>query len=320
MTRALPTTAPEADRSPPRWSIERGPRRSSRGATAHPVAGMLFVLPFFLVVVAFLVVPLGFALYLSFFTKSLVLGSRFSGLDGYVKAFTDPLLLDGFLRVLLFGAVQIPVMLGIALAGALALDAVTTRFAVLYRLIAFMPYAVPAVVGALMWGFLYSRTFGPFTGLTNALGLGPVDFFSGPLLLVSLGNVVTWAWTGYNMIVLYSALQGVPREMYEAAVIDGASPVQIAWRVKVPAIRQAISLAAIFTAIGTMQFFTEPQVMSRFAPEISAGYTPNLYAYNQAFAYSNFNYSATISFTLGFVVFVVAYVFVFVSRRRGARS
>ena len=320
MTRALPTAAPEADRSPPRRSIERGPRRSSRRVTAHPVAGMLFVLPFFLVVVAFLVVPLGFAFYLSFFTKSLVLGSRFSGLDGYAKAFTDPLLLDGFLRVLLFGAVQIPIMLGIALAGALALDAVTTRFAVLYRLIAFMPYAVPAVVGALMWGFLYSKTFGPFTGLSNVLGLGPVDFFSGPLLLVSLGNVVTWAWTGYNMIVLYSALQGVPREVYDAAVIDGASPVQIAWRVKIPAIRQAISLAAIFTVIGTLQFFTEPQVMSRFAPEISAGYTPNLYAYNQAFAYSNFNYSATISFTLGFVVFVVAYAFVFVSRRRGARS
>jgi multiple sugar transport system permease protein len=320
VTRALPITAPEADRSPPRRSIERGPRRSSRRVTARPVAGMLFVLPFFLVVVAFLVVPLGFALYLSFFTKSLVLGSRFSGLDGYAKAFTDPLLLDGFLRVLLFGAVQIPIMLGIALAGALVLDAVTTRFAALYRLIAFMPYAVPAVIGALMWGFLYSKTFGPFTGLTNLLGLDPVDFFGGPLLLLSLGNVVTWAWTGYNMIILYSALQGVPREMYEAAVIDGASPVQVALRVKVPAITQAISLAAIFTVIGTMQFFTEPQVMSRFAPQISAGYTPNLYAYNQAFAYSNFNYSATISFTLGFVVFVVAYVFVFVSRWRGARS
>lgn len=320
MTSAPPTAAPDADRSPPRRRVDRGPRRSSRRTTAHPVAGMLFVLPFFLVVVAFLVVPLGFALYLSLFTKSLVLGSRFSGLDGYVKAFTDPLLLDGFLRVLLFGAVQIPVMLGIALAGALALDAITTRFAVLYRLIAFMPYAVPAVVGALMWGFLYSKTFGPFTGLTTALGLGEVDFFGGPLLLLSLGNVVTWAWTGYNTIVLYSALQGVPREVYEAAVVDGASPVQVALRVKVPAIGQAISLAAVFTVIGTFQFFTEPQVMARFAPTISAGYTPNLYAYNQAFAYSNFNYSATISFTLGFVVFVVAYVFVFVSRRRGAGS
>ncbi|KDN21735.1 carbohydrate ABC transporter permease [Amycolatopsis rifamycinica] len=284
--------------------------------TGHPFAGALFVLPFFLVVVAFLVVPLGYAFWLSLSSKSLALGERFTGFANYTRAFTDPVLLDGVGRVVVFGAVQIPVMLGIALAGALTLDAVTTRFAIAFRLIAFMPYAVPAVLGALMWGFLYSRTFGPFAGLPAVVGGEPVDFFSTDLLLLSLGNIVTWAWTGYNMIVLYSALQGVPRETYEAALIDGASQVQIAVRIKVPAIRQAIGLAAIFTVIGTMQFFVEPYVMSRFAPQISAGYTPNLYAYNQAFAYSDFHYSAAISFALGFVVFVAAYAFVLLTRKR----
>ncbi|WP_307868297.1 carbohydrate ABC transporter permease [Umezawaea beigongshangensis] len=312
MTRALPIAPPEPS--------GRAPRRSSRRATAHPLAGALFVLPFFLVVVAFLVVPLGFAFWLSLSSKSLARGTRFSGVDNYVRAFTDPLLLDGVVRVVLFGVVQIPIMLGVALAGALAIDAVGTRFARVYRLVAFTPYAVPAVLGALMWGFLYSRTFGVFADVPVLFGGQPVDFFSSSLLLVSLGNIVTWAWTGYNTIVLYSALQGVPRETCEAAVIDGASPVQIALRVKVPAIRRAVSLAAIFSVIGTVQFFTEPYVMARFAPQISAGYTPNLYAYNQAFAYSNFHYSAAISFTLGFVVFVVAHVFVVVSRRRGAAS
>lgn len=287
-----------------------------RRMTDHPVAGVLFVLPFFLVVVAFLVVPLGYAFWLSLSSKSLALGERFTGFDNYVRAFSDPVLLDGFLRVVVFGAVQIPVMLGIALAGALMLDAITTRFAIAFRLIAFMPYAVPAVLGALMWGFLYSRTFGPFADLPTVVGGEPIDFFSTDLLLLSLGNIVTWAWTGYNMIVLYSALQGVPREMYEAALLDGASQIQIALRVKVPAIRQAVALAAIFTVIGTMQFFVEPYVMARFAPQISAGYTPNLYAYNQAFAYSDFHYSAAISFALGFVVFVAAYAFVLLTRRR----
>jgi multiple sugar transport system permease protein len=284
--------------------------------TSRPFTGALFVLPFFLVVVAFLVVPLGYAFWLSLSSKSLALGERFTGFANYTRAFTDPVLLDGAGRVVVFGAVQIPVMLGIALAGALTLDAVTTRFAIAFRLIAFMPYAVPAVLGALMWGFLYSKTFGPFADLPAVVGGEPVDFFSTDLLLLSLGNIVTWAWTGYNTIVLYSALQGVPREMYEAALIDGASQVQIAVRIKVPAIGQAIGLAAIFTVIGTMQFFVEPYVMSRFAPQISAGYTPNLYAYNQAFAYSDFHYSAAISFTLGFVVFVAAYAFVLLTRKR----
>ncbi|MFC5056164.1 sugar ABC transporter permease [Saccharothrix xinjiangensis] len=316
MTRArtaeAPTTGAPAPAPPP--------RRPSRRSTAHPVAGALFVLPFFLVVVAFLVVPLGYAFWLSLSSRSLALGTRFTGLDNYARAFTDPVLLDGLLRVVVFGAVQIPVMLGVALVAALALDAVATRFAVAFRLIAFMPYAVPAVIGALMWGFLYSRTFGPFAELPELVGGEPIDFFGGSLLLASLGNIVTWAWTGYNMIVLYSALQGVPRELHEAAVIDGASPVQVALRVKVPAIRQAIALAAVFTVIGTMQFFTEPQIMARFAPAVSAGYTPNLYAYNQAFAYSDFHYSAAISFALGFVVFVVAYAVVLVRRRRGGTS
>ncbi|ATE53521.1 carbohydrate ABC transporter permease [Actinosynnema pretiosum] len=293
-----------------------GVPRGRRWSTAHPVAGMLFVLPFFVVVLVFLVAPLAYAFWLSLSTRSLAAGTRFSGLDNYVRAFTDPVLLDGALRVVGFGAVQIPVMLGLALSGALLLDAVGGRVARAFRLVAFMPYAVPAVVGALMWGFLYSRTFGPFADLPAVVGGEPLDFFGPGLLLVSLGNIVTWAWTGYNMIVLYSALQGLPREVCEAAVVDGASPVQVALRVKVPAIRGAIALAGVFTVIGTMQFFTEPYVMARFAPQVSGGYTPNLYAYNQAFAYSDFHYSAAISFVLGFAVFVVSYGAVLVNRWR----
>ncbi|RZS91431.1 carbohydrate ABC transporter membrane protein 1 (CUT1 family) [Motilibacter rhizosphaerae] len=312
--------APVEAAPPARPAAPAQARRRPSHQRRQSLAGVLFVLPFLVVVVVFLALPLGFALWLSLHTSSLALGDHFSGLDNYRQAFTDPVFLAGVRRVVLFGVVQIPVMLGIALAGALALDAISTRMATVYRFIAFMPYAVPAVIGALMWGFLYSKTFGPFAGVGKLLGGGPLDFFGGSLLLASLGNIVTWAWTGYNMIVLYAALQGVPREMYEAAVLDGASHVQIALRVKVPAIRQALSLAVIFTVIGTMQFFTEPSIMARFAPDIDAGYTPNLYAYAQAFRFSAFNYSAAISFTLGLVVFVISYAFVFVNRRRAART
>jgi multiple sugar transport system permease protein len=270
--------------------------------------------------VLFLVLPLGYALWLSLHSESLALGTRFTGFDQYVHVFKDPVFRAGLWRVIRFGAVQIPIMLGLALVGALALDAINSRVARVFRLVAFMPYAVPVVIGALMWGFLYSKTFGPLAGVSDLWGGSPVNFFEGHLLLASLGNVVTWAWTGYNMIVLYSALQGLPREMYEAAVVDGASPVQIAWHVKVPAIRQAISLAAIFTVIGTMQFFNEPAIMARFAPDIDAGYTPNLYAYSQAFRFSAFNYSAATSFALGLAVFVLSYAYVFITRRRAARA
>jgi multiple sugar transport system permease protein len=299
------------------------PRRTRRGSSfqaRQSIAGALFVLPFLVIVILFLALPLGYALWLSLHSESLAFGSRFTGLDQYVHVFKDPEFRDGLWRVIRFGIVQIPIMLGLALVAALALDAIDSRIARLFRLIAFMPYAVPVVIGALMWGFLYSKTFGPFAGVGHLWGAGSLNFFGGHLLLISLGNVVTWAWTGYNMIVLYSALQGLPREMYEAAVVDGASPIQIAWHVKVPAIRQAISLAAIFTVIGTMQFFNEPAILARFAPDIDAGYTPNLYAYAQAFRFGSFNYSAATSFALGLTVFVLSYAYVFLTRRRAARA
>jgi multiple sugar transport system permease protein len=295
--------------------VSRGKGRHSP-ASRQSLTGWLFVLPFAIVVLIFLVLPLGYAFWLSMYSESLALGSHFSGLKNYKQTFTDPVFLQGVKTVLLFGVFQIPLMLGVALAGALAVDALGSKLSRAYRLIAFMPYAVPTVIGALMWGFLYSKTFGPFARLGNVFGSGPINFFSASFLLFSLGNIVTWSWTGYNMIVMYSALQGVPREMYEAAIVDGASHLQIALRIKVPAISRAILLATIFTVIGTMQLFTEPQILTTFAPNISNGYTPNLYAYNLAFRFSEFHYSAAISFTLGVAVFLVSYVFVFSSRRR----
>jgi multiple sugar transport system permease protein len=121
------------------------------------------------------------------------------------------------------------------------------------------------------------------------------------------------------MIVLYAALQGLPREVYESARIDGAGPAQIAWRIKTPMISSAIVLATLFTILGTLQFFTEPLILQPLNPgSITAHYTPNVYAFNQAFSFQQYNYSAAISFLLGAVVFVGSYIFLFATRKRSA--
>ncbi|MDN0195496.1 sugar ABC transporter permease [Streptomyces sp. S.PNR 29] len=294
-------------------------RRSGKlsGRTRHKAMGLLLVTPFGLLFAAFLVAPLAYAFWLSLRTSTLVGGDHFSWFANYQQTFTDPHFLSGVRRVVLFGVVQIPVMLGLALLGALIIDEVTSRLAKVFRMTLFMPYAVPAVIGALMWGFLYSPTFGPVNSLSNALGLGTVDLLGHGLMLSSLGNIVTWQWTGYNMIVLYAALQGLPREVYEAAKLDGAGQLQTALRIKVPMISSAIVLTLMFTIIGTLQFFTEPRVLEPTASSvITPDYTPNLYAYNLAFQYSEFNYSAAISFSLGAVVFIGSYLFLFATRKR----
>ncbi|MER5450036.1 sugar ABC transporter permease [Streptomyces sp. NPDC002766] len=297
-----------------------GAGRRTAGPSArirHKGMGLLLVTPFLLLFLAFLVAPLGYAFWLSLRTSTLVGGDHFSWFANYEQTFTDPHFLSGVRRVVVFGLLQIPVMLVLALLGALIIDEVTSRLAKVFRMTLFMPYAVPAVIGALMWGFLYSPTFGPVNSLSGALGLGRVDLLGHGLMLTSLGNIVTWQWTGYNMIVLYAALQGLPREVYEAAKLDGAGQVQTALRIKVPMISSALVLTLMFTIIGTLQFFTEPRVLEPTASSvITPDYTPNLYAYNLAFQYSEFNYSAAISFSLGAVVFIGSYIFLFATRKR----
>ncbi|GLW28614.1 carbohydrate ABC transporter permease [Actinoplanes regularis] len=290
-----------------------GPPTKKRRHLREATTGWLFVLPFVVLLVAFLLLPMAYALKLSLYRSTLIEGEHFAFLENYTQAFKDPLVREGVVRVIVFGLVQTPVMIGIALLAALLIDHATSRFSRFFRLAAFVPYAVPVVIGTLMWGFLYSENVGPFNSVLH------IDFLSSDVVLASLGNVVTWQWAGYNMIVLYAALQGLPREVYESARIDGAGPAQIAWRIKTPMISSAIVLATLFTILGTLQFFTEPLILQPLNPgSITQHYTPNVYAFNQAFSFQQYNYSAAISFLLGAVVFVGSYIFLFATRKRSA--
>lgn len=283
------------------------------------IIGWGFVSPFAIVFLAFLVAPLVFALYLSMFQSQLIGGTRFVLFGNYIKAFTDQNFLDGVWFVLRFSLVLIPLQMAVSLAVALILDVVTSSFARFARLMVFLPYAIPAVIGALMWGFLYSKSFGPLAELFGMFGMAGPDFLSRDLIFFGLLNIVTWQWAGYYMIILYAALQGIDPTLYEAARIDGANQWQIVLRIKIPLIAPALVLILVFALIGTLQFFNEPQILRYLAAgAISADFTPNMYAYQQAFALANYNYGSAISFALGAVVFVCVYIFMFITRKRGS--
>lgn len=281
--------------------------------------GWLFVAPFGVVFVVFLLAPLAYAFYLSLYTKGLATGTTFAGIDNYVKAFTDQSFLSGLWFVFRFVVVLIPVQMIVSLAAALVLDALTTRFARFARLAIFLPYAVPVVIGTLMWGFLYSPSFGPLGQIFGIFGaqapflLSPDNVFTGLIL------VVTWQWAGYYMIIIYAALRGIDPTLYEAARIDGANAWQVALRIKIPMVASALILILVFALIGTLQLFVEPEILTPIANgSITADFTPNIYAYNLAFQYAQFNYASTISFALGIVVFIGVYIFLFATRKRGS--
>lgn len=294
-------------------------RKSKSRERRRGRVGWLFIAPFGIVFVIFLVAPLAYAFYLSLFSKGLATGTVFTGLANYGKAFTDPSFLKGVSFVVRFALVLIPVQMIISLAIALVLDAIVTRFTRFARLMIFLPYAVPAVIGALMWGFLYSPTFGPLQQIFSIFNSAAPFPLSPDNIFYGLMNVVTWQWAGYYMIIIYAALRGIDPTLYEAAKIDGANSWQVAFRIKVPLVASALVLILVFALIGTLQFFTEPQILTLVSNgTITPDFTPNIYAFNQAFSYSNFNYASALSFALGIVVFIAVYIFLFFTRKRGS--
>lgn len=278
----------------------------------------LFLAPFMLLFLAVLILPLAMAFDLSLFRDTLARGSIFVGLANYVDILNDPGLWEGLGHVLLFGVVQVPVMLGLALGLALLLDSGVLWGRNLFRVAFFIPYAVPSVIGALIWAYIYGPSFGLFVRIGHALGIAMPNFLGPHWMLASLGNVVTWEYTGYNMIVLYAALQAVPRDVVEASWLCGATPWQTAFRIRIPLIGQALLLTMVFSIIGTLQLFNEPSMFRSLAPDIIGDpYTPNLYAYALAFADQRLNASAALSFILGAIVAVLSYVFMLAVGTRG---
>jgi multiple sugar transport system permease protein len=281
--------------------------------------GWGFVAPFLAVFAFALVAPIGYAIYLSLFRQQLIGGNTLVWFANYRQALADPQFWGSVRRVVVFLAVQVPIMLVLALLAALALDSARLRWAPLYRLSIFLPYAVPAVVASLMWGFMYGSQFGLVARLSSALHVGLPDPLSGSWVLASVGNIVTWEFAGYNMLIFYAALRAVPGDLYEAAEIDGAGALRIAASIKLPALRPALVVAVVFSIIGSLQLFTEPNILKYLAPDtVTTTFTPNMYAYNLSFAGQEYNYSAAIAVIMGVLTVAAASAVQWYGRRRMA--
>ena len=239
-----------------------------------------------------------------------------------MRAFQDSAFLFGLGRTALILLIQVPIMLGLALFFALALDSGRARGSKAIRLLIFLPFAVPGVVAVLMWGYIYGQNFGLTGQITRGTRVAANEFSVGfNLILFSIMNIITWAFVGYNMIIMYAALKSIPPELYEAAEIDGASQWRLAWSVKIPMIRPAILLTVIFSVIGSFQIFNEPKLLVEIAPTaIPQGFTPNFYAFNLAFVNQDVNYAAAIAFLLGFVIMIVSYVVQLSMQKKEVRS
>ena len=275
----------------------------------HRKTALLFLAPFLTVFVAFYLAPVIYAIYLSVFIKKRVgIGPAkevFGGLANYIRAVQDGDFLNGLKNMFVFGVVQVPVMLGLAIVLALLLAESRGVFMKVCRTAFFMPYGIPTAIGALIWGYLYSPNLSPFNQVLGALHWGTIDFLSPGAVLFSIANIVTWTWTGYNMITLFAALQNISTELYEAARVDGATKWDIVRSIKIPLLIPTLKLLFIFSVIGTSQLFTEAFVL-RPLGYVADNITPNLYLYLTAARDANYSYAGAMAILLALLIFVIS--------------
>jgi multiple sugar transport system permease protein len=269
----------------------------------------LFLSPFLALFIAFYLAPVGYALYLSVFIRKRVgIGPPkevFGGLANYIRAVQDTDFLIGLKNMFVFGVVQVPVMLGLAILLALLLHQSRGFFMKVCQTAYFMPYGIPTAIGAMIWGYLYAPNLSPFNQVLRAFHQGAIDFLSPTVVLWSIANIVTWTWTGYNMVTLFAALQNIPQDLYEAARVDGAKTWDIVRRIQIPLLLPTLRLLFIFSIIGTSQLFTEAFVL-RPLGYLADNITPNLYLYLTAARDANYSYAGALAILLALLIFVIS--------------
>jgi multiple sugar transport system permease protein len=298
---ARPTAAPASD------------RRARKAARRRQLAACgVLMTPFFALLVTVFLIPVGTAVYLSFYSDDqpgLGFGperSVFVGLRSYAAVLTDPTFLGGLGTVAVYCLIYIPLMVAGALVLALLLDSGAVRLRAWAQLGLFLPHAVPGIIAALIWLYLYTPGISPIIDLFAGADI-TVDFLGVHTVIPSIVNIALWSNLGYNMVVFYAALQAVPREVIEASVVDGAGPVRTALQVKTPLVRASIVMVAMFTLIWALQLFTEPVLLSQSSPMINSRFSPSMYIYDAAFTRNNYSLAAAASVVLLLCTIALSY-------------
>jgi multiple sugar transport system permease protein len=296
-----------------------GPAGSSRRrGKVRQWPGAVFIAPHMLMLGLFMLVPTVYAIYTSLYTTKLIGGTSFSGGANYIAVLQSSQFWDGVGRVLLFGVIQVPLTIALAFFFAAIFDAGVVRFSRFFRTVFFIPFAVPGVVAAVMWSFLLLPGFGPYSAFAQALGLGKLNFFSSQLILPTIILIVIWEFTGYNMTILYTSLKSIPREVTEAAIVEGASLWRIILRIKLPMVMPTVVMLVFLNTVGALQLFTEPSILAAFQPQaISFGFTPSLFVYNTAVGSGEYNLGAAAAVVLALIIGLLSVAGFAVRRRNG---
>ncbi|MEE4586361.1 MULTISPECIES: carbohydrate ABC transporter permease [Streptomyces] len=276
----------------------------------------LAISPFYLLFLCFGLIPVGFSLYLSFHRWDGLGSMEYAGLSQYRYLLSDGQFWNSLTNTLIIWAIATLPMLFIALVTAVMLNS-AVRFKNFYRFAYFLPNVTSVVAVAIIFTSIFSTNFGLANAVLQGLGLDQVAWLNTDWgIKVSIAVLMTWQWTGYNALIFLAGLQTIPSELYEAARVDGAGPVQTFFRITVPMMRPIILFTLVVSTVTGLQSFTEPQVLlantnntSTFAGGPgNSGQTMVLYFFQQSFDNNDFGYGAAIAWGIFLVVAIFSIV------------
>ncbi|MBB5158632.1 cellobiose transport system permease protein [Saccharopolyspora phatthalungensis] len=285
------------------------------------VTPFLFIAPFFVLFTVFGVFPLLYTAWVSLHDWQLIDGDQgFVGLANYAKLFADPDFYNALFNTMsIFLLSTVPQLLA-ALGIAALLDR-PLRAGTVWRAGVLLPNVVSVVAVALVFGQLFARDFGVVNWVLGLVGVDPVDWGAQRLPShVAIATMVIWRWTGYNSLLYLAAMRNVPRELYEAAALDGASRWRSFWSVTVPGIRPTIIFTVVVSTIGGLQLFAEPQLFDASGTAGVGGsdrqfQTVTMYLYEKGFGLFDAGYAAAIAWVLFVVCVLSALVNFWLARR-----
>ncbi len=296
---------------------------SAVGRTGEARAGWAMASPALAAILLFFVLPAIASLFLSFtdfdiYALADIGNLRFVGFQNYERLLENPLFWKAMTNTLLFVAVGTPFIVALSLFAAMLVNSRWLTWRPVWRVALFAPYVTTLVATAVVWRYLLHTRYGLLNYLLSFFGVPPVDWLGSPTAsLPAILLFVGWKTFGYNMIIFLAALQTVPRELDEAARIDGAGWLTRLRHVTLPAIAPTMLLVSVLTVAGMFQLFAEPYVMTQGGPAQST-VTILYFMYEEGFKWWNLGSGAAVAFLLFLCILAVTLVQLRLAKRSGA--
>jgi multiple sugar transport system permease protein len=285
-------------------------------------AALLFLAPGMALITLFFLLPViaGFFLSLTDFDLYSIGdagNTRLVGAANYTSLARNPLFWRALTNTLYFSFVGGPLTIGVALAAALLLNARLARFKALFRTIYFAPVVTTIVGVAIVWKYVYHPRVGLLNRMLDAVGIQGPDWLGDPRwAMPALILLAVWRGFGYATVIFLAGLQNVPEELYEAAKIDGAGEWKQFWHVTLPQLGPTFVFVGIITAIGFLQVFAEPYVMTPDGGPLNATLTIVMLMYREGFRWWNMGYAAAVAFILFAMVLLATLANTLIRRTR----